>query len=395
VEQAQGSYRMQRASLIPWLDGSADWTRGRSGITGQTSGRFDVFGALSYEIDFWGRLRRLTEAARAQLLASEEGYKTVYISLVAQVAATYFDLRALDEQLLVATRTYVSRTNSLELTRVKFNDNNGVVSELDVRQAETQVYAAQSSMAQLERAITVTENALSFLLGCNPGPIARGRSLPEQELPESIPAGLPSDLLLRRPDILTVEYQLVAANADIGAARAAYFPSLSLSAALGLQSLQLEDLFSAGASRAWSFSPQIVGPIFRGGRVRAGVQIAEARRTELLAAYERAIQNAFREVEDALVTAAKLREEITIGEAAVAAERRRLALSLDRYENGVSSYFDVLDAERFLFSAELNLIQSRSDLLSALAQLYKALGGGWSPAGQLSSSTLKHVKTSN
>lgn len=377
VEQAQGTYRMQRASLMPWVDASADWSRGRSGISGQTAGQFDVFGALSYEIDFWGRLRRLTESTRAQLLASEEGRRTVYLSLIGQVARTYFDLRALDEQLAIAIRTYDSRTNSLELTRVKYDNNNGIVSELDVRQAETQVYAAQSSIAQLERAVTATENALSFLLGSNPGPIQRGRALDEEQLPLLLPPGLPSDLLLRRPDILAAEAQLIAANAEIGAARAAYFPVISLSAALGLQSLELQDLFSAGTSRAWNFTPQIVGPIFRGGRIRAGVQVAESRRNELLATYEQVIQNAFREVEDALVAVAKLREQIAIGEADVTAERRRLELSRDRYDNGVSSYFDVLDAERSLFTAELGLVESRRDLLSAAAQLYKSLGGGW------------------
>ena len=379
IEQARGNYRSQRAAWVPWLNGSADWARGRSGLTGQTAGQFDVFGLLSYEVDFWGRLRRLTESARAQLLASEEGQKTVYIGLVAEVAATCFNLRALDEQMAIARRTYASRTNTLELTRIKYDNNNGIVSELDVRQAETQVFSAQSSMAQLERNIGITENALSLLMGANPGPIARGRSLVDQPSSGSAPAGVPSDLLLRRPDIRAAEQQLIAAYANIGAARAAYFPTISLSAALGVQSLQLEDLFSAGASKAWKFTPQIVGPIFNGGRIRAGVQVAEARKSELLAAYELAIQNAFREVEDALVSITKLREQISVGEANVAAERRRLVLSLDRYENGVSSYLEVLDAERSLFSAELGLAQYRGDLLAARAQLYKALGGGWNP----------------
>lgn len=379
VEQTLGNYRIQRASLVPWLNGSADWTRGRSGITGQTSGQFDVFGSLSYEIDFWGRLRRLTEAARAQVLASEEAKKNVYITLVAQVASTYFNLRTLDEQLAIARQTYVSRTNSLELTRVKYDNNYGIVSELDVRQAESQVYAAQSSIVDLERSVATTENALSFLLGGNPGPVERGRSIAEQHQPATIPAGLPSDLLLRRPDILAAEQRLIAANANIGAARAAYFPTISITAALGLQSVQLQDLFSAGTSKAWNFVPQIAGPIFNGGRIRAGVQVAEAQDRELLATYEQTIQNAFREVEDALITVTKLREQISIGQATVASERRRLELSLDRYENGVSGYLDVLDAERALFSAQLSLAQARGDLLSAISLAYKALGGGWGP----------------
>lgn len=380
VEQSLGNYRSQRASLVPWLNGSADWNRGRSGITGQTAGQYDAFGLLSYELDFWGRLRRLTEEARAQLLASEEGRKSVYIGLVAQVATTYFNLRALDAQLVIAQSTYASRTNSLELTRVRYDKNNGIASELDVRQAETQVFSAQNSIAQLERAIGITENALSLLLGDNPGPIARGQALDEQHSPATVPAGMPADLLLRRPDILAAEQQLIAANANIGAARAAYFPTISLTAAFGVQSVQLEDLFTSGASKAWRFAPQIAGPIFSGGQIRAGVQVAEARKNELLAAYEQSILNAFREVDDALLSIAKLREQIAVSAANVAAERRRLALSLDRYENGVSSYLEVLDSERSLFAAELALVELRSDLLSAIAQLYKALGGGWAPS---------------
>lgn len=377
VEQARGAYAISRSALFPALTGSAAWTRGRSGITGNTAEQFDILGLLSYEVDFWGRLRRLNEAARAQLLSSEEAHRSVYIGLIAAVASGYFSLRGLDDQLAIAQSTYVSRTNSLELTRIRYNDNNGIVSEVDVRQAETQVHAAENSRVELERAIASTENALSFLLGMNPGPIERGCALAEQTLSASVPAGLPSELLLRRPDILAAEQQLIAANANIGVARAAYFPTISITAALGLQSLDLDDLFNAGTSGAWNFSPQVVGPIFNGGRIRAGVRIAEAEKSEFLARYGQAIQNAFREVEDGLVAVAKLREQMAVGEAAVEAERRRVELSRDRYENGVTSYFEVLDAERSLFAAELSLVQTRTDLLSAMAQLYKALGGGW------------------
>ena len=377
VEQSLGNYRSQRAALVPWLNGSADWSRGRSGIAGETASQFDAFGLLSYEVDFWGRLRRLTEAARAQMLASEEGRKSVYIGLVAQVAAIYFDLRGLDEQLAIARNTRESRANSLRLTLVRYDNNQGIASELDVRQAETQVYSAENSISQIERAIGITENALSLLLGDNPGSIARGEALDGQNLPAAVPAGIPADLLFRRPDVRAAEQQLIAANANIGAARAAFLPTISLTAALGVQSLELEDLLTSGASRAWRFTPQIAGPIFNGGQIRAGVQMAEAQKTELLAAYQRSIQNAFREVDDALLSIAKLQEQISVGTANVTAERRRLSLSLDRYENGVSSYLEVLDSERSLFSAELALVEYRSDHLSAIAQLYKALGGGW------------------
>ena len=259
---------------------------------------------------------------------------------------------------------------------MKFNDGNGVVSELDVRQAETQVFVAQSSLAQIERAISQTENLLSVLLGRNPETVQRnseGSALPQQD----IPAGLPSELLLRRPDILEAEQALIAANANIGAARAAYFPVISLTAALGLESLQLDDLFDVGPSKAWRFAPQVAGPIFNAGRIRAGVQVAKAQQQAALAAYEQAIQNAFREVEDALISRVKLREQLTAEEGNVSSERKRLDLSKDRYEAGVSSYLEVLDAERSLFNAELTLAQTRSDFLSVSAQLYKALGGGW------------------
>ncbi len=377
IEQALGSYRAQRASLFPSVNGSGAWTRARSGLTQMTGNQFELVGLLSYEVDIWGRLRRLSESARAQLLATEEARKTIYLTLIANVATTYFKLLALDEQTAIARRTYASRTNSLELTRIKFDDGNGVVSELDVRQAETQVHTAQATLAELERAVVVAENALSFLLGRNPGPIPRGAALADQVRPAEIPAGLPSQLLLRRPDVLAAEQQLVAAHADIGAARAAYFPTLSLTAALGLQSRELNDLFDVGTAKAWSFAPQVAGPIFNAGRIRAGVQVAEAVRREALAAYQQAIQNAFREVEDALISVAKLREQLAAEEASLLAERRRLELSRDRYENGVSSYFEVLDAERSLFNAELGCVQTRNDLLTACAQVYKALGGGW------------------
>lgn len=377
IEQAQGAYRSQRSVLFPSLDATGSWARGRSGYTGLTGNQFEILGLLSYEVDIWGRLRRLTESARAQLLATRHARETVQITLIANVATAYFNLRALDEQLAIARRTYASRTNSLELTRTKFNDGNGVVSELDVRQAETQVFTAQSSIAQIERAIALSENLLSFLLGANPASIERGRDGTPSPAPGEIPAGLPSELLFRRPDILEAEQLLRAANANIGAARAAYFPTISLTAALGLQSVELNDLFDAGTSKAWSFAPRLATPIFNAGRIRAGVEVARGQQQTALAFYEQAIRNAFREVDDALVSLAKLREQTAAEEANVQAERKRLELSYDRYEAGIASYLEILDAERSLFTAELTLAQTRGDLLTASAQLFKALGGGW------------------
>jgi outer membrane protein, multidrug efflux system len=381
VEQALENYRAQRSFLLPSVNAAANWTRARVGnvppAPGATGGQFDVFGLLSYEVDVWGRVRRLAEAGRAQYLATDQARRAVYISLVANVAATYFDLLALDSQLQIARQTYESRTNSLQLTQIKFHNGEGIVSELDVQQAETQVHAASSTIAQVERLIVVRENALSFLLGRNPGPVERGHLLRDQVFPAELPPGLPSDLLQRRPDILAAEQRMAAASANIGAARAAYFPTISLTAALGLQSVELDDLFDPGLSKAWNFAPQIAAPIFNSGRIRAGVRFARAEQIAALAEYEETIQNAFREVEDGLVSIMKLKEQVNAETAGVAAERRRLALSRMRYENGVSSYSDVLDAERFLFNAELGLVQTRAQLLTAYAQFYKTLGGGW------------------
>jgi multidrug efflux system outer membrane protein len=378
IEQAQGSYHVQRAALFPSVDASAGWTRSHSDnpITGtaQTTDQFNLLGLLSYEVDFWGRVRRLNEAARANLLAAQESRRTVYITLISQVASTYFQLRALDEQVQISRRTVQSREKSLDLTRVRFNNGQGIASELDIRQAETLLYTAQATLADEERQVVLTEDELNSLLGRNPVRIPRERPMTEPQVSQEIPAGLPSDLLLRRPDIRAAEQQLIAANANIGAARAAYFPTISLTAALGLESIELRDLFDAGASHTWSFAPRLLQPIFNGGRIRGGVEVARGARDEALAEYQRSIQNAFREVEDALVSVQKISEQRTAQEKTVGAERSRLELSNLRYESGVASYSDVLDAERSLFAAELTLAQLRSSRLSAIAQVYRALG---------------------
>lgn len=381
VDEALAAFRIQRAALFPTLNAAGDFTTARVGnlppAPGAEADQYNLFGQLSYEVDLWGRVRRLKESALAQAVATEEGRRAVEIGLVAGVASSYFNLRALDRQLEIARETLISRSNALELTRVKFDDGNGIVSELDVAQALTQVASAQSSIASLQRQVTVAENALSLLLGQNPGPIMRGQTLDNQWPAGEIPAGLPSDLLLRRPDLRAAEQNLIAANANVGAARAAYFPVISLTGALGLQSEELGDLFDTSLSKAWTFKPSLTAPIFNAGRLRAGVRAAEARRKAAVAEYEKAIQNGFREVEDALAGLARLREQLAADEAVVAAERRRLELSTLRYEGGVASYSDVLDAQRFLFNAELTAVQTRNALLNAGVQLYKALGGGW------------------
>ena len=381
IEQAAAALRVQRAGYWPAVNGAAEYTSAQKGnippLRGAQGDEFDLFGVLSYEVDVWGRIRRLNEAARAQYLATAEARRTVEIGLVANIAATYFNLRALDRQLAIATDTLASRRDLLELTQIKFDDGNGVVSELDVAQSRTQVAAAESSIASLKRLIAVTENALSILVGDNPRAIERGLELEAQGLPDDIPAGLPSDLLLRRPDLRAAEQNLVAANANIGVARAACFPAISLTGALGLQSDDLGDLFDGSVSGAWNFAPQITAPIFNGGKLRANVRAAEAGREIALADYRKAIQNAFREVDDALAGVRYYREQLAADEETVRAESRSLELAQWRYEGGVDSYSDVLNAQRSLFSAQLTAVQTRNSLLAAAVQLYKALGGGW------------------
>ena len=384
IEAAAAALRIQRADDWPALNGSGSYTSARKGnippLRGAEGDEYDLFGVLSYEIDVWGRIRRLNEAARAQYLASEEACRTVEIGLVANVASTYFNLRTLDRQLEIATATLASRQDMLELTRIKFDENRGIVSELDVAQAQTQVSSAQSAIANLRRLIALAENALSLLLGSHPREIPRGLAIAEQWQPEDVPAGLPSELLLRRPDLRAAEQNLVAANANIGVARAAYFPAISLTGALGLQSDELGDLFDAGLSKAWSFSPNLAAPIFNAGKIRANVRVAEAQREIALADYEKAIQNAFREVDDALAGVRYLRQQLAADEETLQAESRRLELAQMRYEGGVASYSDVLDAQRYQFNAELTAVQTRNDLLNATVQLFEALGGGWQAA---------------
>lgn len=381
IEQAAAALRIQRADYWPGMDASATYTKARQGnispLPGAEAEQYELFGVLSYEIDAWGRVRRLNEAARAKYLATEEAKRSIEITLIAGVASAYFNLRALDRQLEIANATLVSRQDMLELAKIKFDDGSGIVSELDVAQAQTQVAATKSSIAGLLRSIATVEHALCLLLGGFPGDVPRGLSLAEQWQPEDVPAGLQSDLLLRRPDVRAAEQTLIAANANIGVARAAYFPTISLTAALGLQSEDLGDLFNTGLAKSWSFSPGLTAPIFHAGKIRSNARAAVARRRQALAEYEKTVQTAFREVADALAAIKYLRLQLEADKETLKAETLRLDLSQSRYEGGVASYSDVLDAQRYQFSAELTVVQTQNDLLNAGVQLYKALGGGW------------------
>ncbi|MFB3788205.1 MAG: efflux transporter outer membrane subunit [bacterium] len=329
---------------------------------------------LSWELDIWGRIRRQTEAARAEWLAQEWAQRAVTISILAEVARAYLDLRELDLELEIAKRTLAARKRSLQLTQLRKQE--GVATRLEVRQAETLVYSASARIPALEGQIRQTENTLSLLLARPPGDIPRGPALTGQPVPPEIPAGLPSDLLERRPDIREMEEMLIAANAQIGVAKALYFPRLSLTGFVGLESQDLEDFISSH-SDTWSIAANALQPVFNAGRIRAMNLAAQARYTQMLAQYEKVIQTAFQEVSGALIGFQKTRELREQQELLVQSLQDRLRLANRRFLGGTDSYLQVLDAEKDLFDAELALAQVQRDELLYIVYLYKALGGGW------------------
>lgn len=384
INAARANLGLARSDQLPQFEASTDLTTTRTSRNGQLAlpvqtGGTRSFGSvflnlLTFELDIFGRLRNQTKAARAQLRATEEDRKAVMTIVVGDVATGYFNLLELDSQLDIAKRTLATRENSLRL--IKARQQGGLATMLDVRQAEELVYLASQTIPDTERAIEQTENQVSLLLGNNPGPIVRGRPLAQQEELPAVPAGLPSSLLERRPDIQAAEENLVAQRALVSAARAAYFPRISLTGLLGFQSNQLSGLFS-GPSRAWSFIPQLTQPIFTGGRLKSNVKFARSQQELAVVAYQQTIQNAFREVSDALVQYRKVREIRIQQELLVTTLRDRARLAYLRYEGGVDTLLNALDADRELFNAELNLTQTRRDELVSVVQLYKALGGGW------------------
>jgi multidrug efflux system outer membrane protein len=329
---------------------------------------------LSFEVDIWGRLRRATESARANLLGAEENRKAVVTTLVSEVATAYFTLRELDYTLEISKRTLQTRQQSLELT--KSRQSGGVATLLDLRQAEQLVLTADETIPTITQQIEQTENRITLLLGEPPHDIERGRDFTQQNLPPEVPAGLTSALLERRPDIRSTEQVLIAANAEIGVARAAYFPQISLTGALGGASTQLTRLFS-GPNTTWSLAPQVTQPIFTAGRLKNNVRFAEAERARALIQYERTIQTAFTEVSDALIAHQRVRESRMKQEQLVVALQDRLRLAYVRYRGGVDTQLNALDADRDLFTAELDLAQIKLNEMLSVVQLYKALGGGW------------------
>ena len=364
---ASYQYTRPNSENSPFLNGS----RGRSPFTGDD---FETSVDLAFELDLWGRLRRATEAARAELLAREENRRAVLITLVSDVARTYFDLLELDQELEIARRTLQTREESLQLQRRRFEQ--GLSTQLDVDRADAEAAVAAATVPDLERRIAQNENALSVLLGRNPGPIARGTPLDGQRLPPAVPAGLPSALLERRPDIRQAEQTLVAANARIGVAKAEYFPKITLTGVLGVESVSLSDLFTGG-SRFWSIGPAMTVPLFTAGRIKNTVKGFEARQQQAALQYLQTIQQAFREVEDALVSHRKVRDIRAERERRVTANRRALSMVTLRYDRGLSTQLEVLDIQRELFSAELEFASATRDQLTAVVQLYRALGGGW------------------
>jgi outer membrane protein, multidrug efflux system len=378
VLQAEAELGFTATANLPRItaNGAAGAQRARFAGRGEpfTGGLFQLGASMSWEVDFWGKFRRANEAARAQFLASEWGRRAVITSLIGQVASRYFELRALDQQLDIATRTLGSRQESLRLTQVR--ETGGAGSLVDVKQAEQLVFGASAQIVTLSQRIEQQENALSTLLGHDPGPIARGLDISSQPRVTEVPTGLPSSLLERRADIQSAEQQLVAANAQIGVAKSAYFPQISLTASGGVASSALSTLFSAPAL-LWSAAASVVQPIFPTARVDADVTLAELERDARVIGYRQTIQRAFREVSDALVGYQRGREYRVIQQSLLESAREARRLADLRYQGGATSYLEVLDSDTRLFSAELGLVQAELSELSAFVEIYRALGGGW------------------
>jgi len=372
VLEARAQFKVSRSALFPSVDALVGYNNSRM-LEMDTSAN-SLAGSLGWEIDLWGRIRNATAAARAMLLASEQGRRVVVDTLVSDVAGAYFLLRDLDLEIEITRQALKLREDSLALVQLRVD--NGYSSEIDLRQAEVLVKSARTALTGLELQSEQTENLLATLLGRNPGPIARGRSLLDQELGPGLPPGLPSALLDRRPDIRQAEQQLVADHAMVAVAKAAFFPRISLTASPGYASSALLNLLKT-SNGTWYVGAAGSLPIFNAGSVRAGVRAAEARRQESLLAYQKTVQQAFREVADALVGYRKLAELRTQQQGLVESLREGVELADLAYKGGVVSYLEFLDAERQLLDTQLLLVQIRRQELTNMVTLYRALGGGW------------------
>jgi outer membrane protein, multidrug efflux system len=379
VLEAQAQVGVTRSSQFPSASVGADiFSQENAKVTNLfpayqvNAGQLNL--SVIWNLDFWGKYRRQTEAARAQLLATEWGQRAVISSLVANVATAYFQLRALDSELEISKSTLASRQQSLQLTQ--FLESHGGASGLDVSQADQLVYTASETIPDLERQIQQQENILSVLLGDNPQSIPRGGALTEQPIPQNVPAGLPSELLERRPDVRQAEENVVAANAQIGVAKAAFFPNLSLTGLGGLESNALHQFISQ-PSEVWSGAFSVSQPVFEGGALRSQLRLARANWQETVVSYQQTVENALAQVSNSVVASQKDREFREQQELLTQAAQKADQLSEVLYKNGGASYLQVLTSETNYFSAELNLVQAQLNERLALVQLYQALGGGW------------------
>ena len=382
VDQFAARYGVVRAEFYPQLGASAQFGQQQvtekngnalpSGYNTVTGNQQAVLNA-SWELDIWGRIRRSSEAARANLLASEEGRRGVILTLVSSVAVSYVNLRNLDKQLEISRQTAELRRNSYELFVLRYEG--GIINEMELAQSRSEYEQAMATIPQIQKAIAQQENAINVLLGKNPGTVSRGKSIDDLKLP-IIPEGLPSDLLERRPDIKLAEQDLIAANARIGVAKAAYFPAISLTGLFGFASSDFSDLFT-GSAKVWQYSAPITVPIFTAGRISSQVKVTEALQQQYLYQYQQTIQTAFREFNDALADQNLTRKQLEAQYQRVLALRTYAGLARIRFDNGYSSYIEVLDAERSLFDVELAYVQTQGSLFQALINLYKAMGGGW------------------
>lgn len=376
IEQANSMLVFTGADRYPSLNYSVQAGRGNfaNGVKAPSeSNAFSIMPVLNWEVDFWGKYRRATEAARAELLASEYGYRSVELNLVTLVISTYFLLLDFQNRLEITKATYETRKKSFEIIKKRFE--HGIVPEIDVNQAQIQMETAAAGVPFWERSVAKTENALSVLLGQNPGEIDTDLNLGDQIAPASIPVGIPSEVLRRRPDVLQAENLLKAQNAKVGVAIAQMYPSFSLTGLFGAASNDLSTLLSNGS--AWMVAGSVVGPIFNFNKNTARVKIEKAKTKEALLQYEKTVLNAFRDVEDALVEVRTFRRELDAKRRQVDAARNAVKLSRMRYDQGATSYLEVLESERTLFTSELDLSAVKRNYLAAYLKLYKALGGGW------------------
>lgn len=395
VDAYYGQLGVTRSQFYPQVGGGLDGSRNkaseRTNSPAPATNPFNsvqALGFVSWELDLFGRIRRLSEAAQAELAASEQGRRAAALGVASSVASGYVSLRTLDKQLEISRATAKSRLDALTLFEKRFKG--GVISAIELNQAQSEAATAQAAVPEYQRQVALQEHALSLLLGRNPGPIARGKSIDQLALP-AVPAGLPSELLERRPDVLSAEQSLIAANARIGAAKALYFPTLSLTGSGGVASTSLSNLMSNPAS-VWNVGASLTAPIFTAGAISGQVEAAKAQQQAALLSYQQTVQNAFKEVEDGLVNSDKGRDKIDAQQKQVIALRSYAKFARMRYEGGYSSYLEVLDAERSLFNAELDYTRTQSDNFTRLISLYKALGGGWNEADKLAARPANDIR---